>query len=194
MLYSFYPSFYGSFRTRKLSEIWPNVSEFSSYYQTCGIPTILFSSSEYNNYNINTIYALIMGRYGFSNIKSANEDQFKLRFMTVLFEYGKTWQKKMIINEKFLTMSEKEILTGSKALYNHARNPAISPSTATLEELPYIDDQNTTSYLRDPKQAYMETMENVNARATEEFLNKFKHLFIEITAPDGPLYYVEEDD
>ena len=44
-----------------------------------------------------------------------------------------------------MNLSEEDIRLGSKAIYNQALNPQTEPSTKSLEELTYINQQNTTT-------------------------------------------------
>jgi hypothetical protein len=73
---------------------------------------------------------------------------------SVIFQYGPTWEKKLDIQEKLRDLTEAEILAGAKAIYNHAFNPETTPSTASLEELNYINDQNITNYKKSKLEAY----------------------------------------
>lgn len=45
-------------------------------------------------------------------------------------------------------------MTGSKSIYNHAFNPSNEPSTASLDELDYINEQNTSNVKRSKIDAY----------------------------------------
>ena len=83
-------------------------------------------------------------------------------------------------------------MQGSKAIYNHSYNPGTSPATTTLDELPTINDQNTTNY----KKSELEALASLDAilanDVVDDFIHKFKRLFITIVAPDYPLLYSTE--
>lgn len=185
-------SYYGNFRTRTFAEIFPDADTFSTFYNDCGIPTRLLTDTAYQNYNIDTIYALLVSHYANNNIKSSAEDRFKLELMTIIYQYGPIWQKEMVNQDKILALTEEEILTGTRAIYNQARNPSTSPTTATLTELPYIDAQNTTNYSKAKGEAYAQLASYFDAEVTSRFIDKFKKLFIVVLYPDSPLYYTEE--
>lgn len=45
-------------------------------------------------------------------------------------------------------------MQGSKVINNHAFNPSGSPTTATLEELTYTNEQTTQNYKKSKLEAY----------------------------------------
>lgn len=186
-------SLYGNFRTRTFAEIFPSSDEFSQFYAECGIPTKLLQGTEYEDYSIETIYALLVSYYANNCIKSSDENRFKLELMTIIFQYGAIWQKEMATQEKILNLTDDELLVGSKAIYNQARNPSTIPSTGTLQELPYIDNQNTTQYAKPKGEGYSALSAYLDPNITRRFMDKFKKLFIIVLYPSEALWYVEED-
>ena len=71
-------------------------------------------------------------------------------------------------------------------------NPGTAPSTSSLEELPGIDDQNTTQYKKNKLDAYANLMGLLEKDVTEEFLSKFKNLFLKFVEREIPLWYITE--
>ena len=71
-------------------------------------------------------------------------------------------------------------------------NPGTAPSTSSLEELPGIDDQNTTQYKKNKLDAYANLMGLLEKDVTEEFLSKFKSLFLKFVEREIPLWYITE--
>lgn len=185
-------SYYGNFRTRTFSEIFPSDTAFAEFYETCGIPTRLLSSEEYEKYNAEVIYALLVSNFASSCIKSSDENRFKLELMSIIFEYGPVWQKEMVAQDKILALTEDELLRGSKAIYNHAMNPGTAPGTASLNELDYIDSQNTTTYSKGKGEGYAEISAYLDPNITRRFIDKFRNLFKVVAYPDDALWYVEE--
>lgn len=184
----------GSYRTRTFSDIFPDVGTFVQFYNQCGIPKMLKTSEEYENWSINTIYVLLMAEFANSHIKSSAENQFKLRVMVTIFEYGETWQRDMYLQKKLLDMSDVEILEGSKAVYNRALNPENTPSTNALEELTYINEQNTTNYRKNRPDAFNEIRNSLKPSTTKYFIDKFRPLFVSVAYPDKPLIYSVMED
>lgn len=176
-------SLYGNFRTRTFTDIYESLEEFKDDYANSGIPTTLSDS------NISTLYYLLYARYGNSNIASSDENQFKYKLLSIIFMYGPAWQKRLDIQKKLVEMSDEEMLKGSTAIYNTALNPSQAPSTETIEELNYINSQNTTKYKKGKLEGYAALYSLIETDVTEEFIGKFKKLFITIVEPDYPLWY-----
>ena len=82
----------------------------------------------------------------------------------------------------------------AKAIYNSALNPSTTPSTGSLDELTYINSQNTTNYKKSKMDAYAQLLELLEVDVTEEFLVKFKKCFKVFVAPEKPLLYVTDTE
>lgn len=181
-------SLYGNFRTRTFTDIYGSLEEFKDDYTNSGIPTTLSDS------NISTLYYLLYARYGNSNIASSDENQFKYKLMSIIFMYGPAWQKRLEIQNALTGMDIDEAVKGATAIYNQALNPSQAPTTQTLEELNYINSQNTTKYKKSKIEGYALLAELIKTDVTEAFIGKFKKLFITVVEPDYPLWYKTEGD
>lgn len=180
-------SYYGNYRTRTFAEIYPEALEFVSDYNDIFPQTM-------NESDLVKIYYLLLARYMNSHIVNSDENQFKVKLASIIFSFGPTWSKKLEIQDKLRKMSESELITGSKAIYNHSYNPSTAPSTATMEELLTIDDQNTQTHKKGKLEAYSFLWQLLATDVTSEFISKFKTLFIQIAQPDYPLWYVDEEE
>jgi len=179
------------YSTKLFSEIYEDATEFVNDYNNIGIQPII------SNQSATTLFYLLYGRYGNNPIANWDETQFKYKLFSLVFMYGPTWEKRLDIQSKLRGLSDDEILVGSKAIYNHAYNPSVSPSTSTLEEINYINDQNTTNYKRSKLDAYTILLELLETDVTEEFLGKFKICFKQFVRPEKPLLFItpeEEED
>ena len=176
-------SLYGNFRTRTFADVYTSFEDFKEDYTSCGIPTTLSDD------NLTTLYYLLYARYGNSNIASSDETQFKYKVFSTIFMYGPAWQKRLDIQQKLVNLSDDEIVKGTTAIHNSALNPSSAPSTQTLEELNYINSQNTTKYKKSQIEGYATLYALIETDVTEEFIGKFKKLFITIVEPDYPLWY-----
>jgi hypothetical protein len=181
-------SLYGNFRTRSFADIYTDLAAFKTDYTTNGIPETLSET------NLTTIYYLLYARYGNSSIASSDETQFKYKLFSTIFMYGPAWQKRLEIQKKLLELSDDEIVKGTTAIYNTALNPSQSPSTQSLEELNYINSQNTTKYKKSKIEGYATLYSLIETDVTEEFIDKFKKLFITIVEPELPLWYITEGE
>ena len=181
-------SLYGNFRTRTFADIYTELKDFKEDYVDNGIPVTISDA------NLTTLYYLLYARYGNSNIASSDETQFKYKLFSKIFMYGPAWQKRLEIQKKLMELSDDEIVKGATAIYNSALNPSQAPSTQTLEELNYINSQNTTKYKKSKLEAYAILEELIRTDVTEAFIGKFKKLFITVVEPELPLWYQTEGD
>lgn len=167
----------------KFTDVFPNVAAFSQLYTENGLPKKVSYES------INTIYYLLYARYGNNPIANNDRNQFIYKLFAIIFQYAPAWEKKLQIQENIRGLSDAEIMQGSKTIYNHALNPSTDPTTATLEELDYINDQNTTNFKRNKLEAYGAWLDLIANDVTEEFILRFKPLFRQFIAPDNVWIY-----
>ena len=180
-------SLYGNYRTRKFSEIFPKVEEFVAEY--AATPLNVISQTD-----ATVLYYLLYGHYGNSSIASSDENQFKFKLFSIIFEYGPTWSKRLEIQKQVRELTEEDLIAGGRAIYNHASNPETAPSTSSLEELNYIDNQSTTNYKKSKVEGYALLMGLLETDVSAEFINKFKKLFITVVEPEYPLWYAMEEE
>lgn len=188
MIKDYCGSLYGSYRQKNFTDVYDSVEKFLTDYNGVGLPTTISQGSA------QTLYYLLYGRYGNDVIASSDINRFKYRLFGIIFQYGPTWEKRLEIQEKLRGLSEDEILTGSRQIYNNAQNPSTEPSTDTTDELQYINEQNVTKNRRGKLDAYAMLMELLRSDVTNELLTKFKTLFLTVIEPEEPLYYVSEED
>lgn len=177
---------YGNYRTRKFADIWPSADAFIQDYQASAIPQKLKVA------DATTLYYLLYARYGNSSIANSDENQFKYKIFSTIYIGGATWAKKQEIQDKLRAMTEDEILAGTKAINNHAYNPQTAPTTDTVEELEYINEQNTTKYKKSKLDGYALLWAILNDGVTERFLREFRYHFLVVVEPQLPLWYVTD--
>lgn len=204
-----FQNLYGNYRNRNFNDIYPEVDKFEQDYKefNTGILDNSISSDA-----IRTVWLLLSARYGNSTVASENEYQFKLKLFTTIFMYGPTWEKRIEIQKAVRglinadgTISD-ELRQGGKAIYNTALNPAqpviggkgnaTGEGMNTLEELTYINSQNTTNYKKSLPESYSILVSLLETDVTAQFLDKFKKLFLTMVSPELPLWYItnKEDD
>ena len=177
---------YGNYRTRKFADIWPSADAFIQDYQASAIPQKLKVA------DATTLYYLLYARYGNSSIANSDENQFKYKIFSTIYIGGATWAKKQEIQDKLREMTEDQILAGTKAINNHAYNPQTAPTTDTVEELEYINEQNTTKYKKSKLDGYALLWAILNDGVTERFLREFRYHFLVVVEPQLPLWYVTD--
>ena len=176
------------YNTILFNDVYEDVNTFLEDYKNNGINTTITDQSA------TTLFYLLFARYGNNPIANLDITQFKYKLFATIFQYGPTWEKRLEIQSKIRGLTEEEIMLGGKAIYNHAYNPSSAPSTDTLEEINYINDQNTTKYKKSKLEAYTLLNDLLENDVTEFFLDKFKSLFKQFVASENPLLYITEDE
>ena len=181
------------YNTPLFTDIWSNSGAFVHDLTTSGIVTA-YGSMPITSINAQTLYYLLYARYGNNPIANTDINQFKYKVYSIIFQYGPTWQKRLDIQAKVRALSEEDIMAGGKAIYNQALNPSAEPGTGTLEELDYINAQNTTNYKKSKLEAYSILTDLLKTDVTEQFLDKFKICFKTFVMPEKVLLYVDDDE
>lgn len=75
--------------TKLMTEVWSSASEFLTDYQAAGIPTTISVQ------NATTLYYLLYARYGNTPIANYDENQWKYKMLSIIFQYGPTWEKRL---------------------------------------------------------------------------------------------------
>ncbi len=185
---------YGNQPTRTFCDIFPDFNTFilefegSAVYEVSRDLGIEFTTDE-----TMLTYYLLYARYGNSHIASSDESQFKYKLWSIMFQHGPTWKKKLELQREIRALNINDI-ANTKAIYNHSFNPSTEPSTATLEELTTINEQNTSNIKRAKGDAYSLFFSLLDADFSEEYINRFKKLFIKIVEPTIPLWYITEGE
>lgn len=185
---------YGNQATRTFCDIFPDVNTFILEWENSGIAeTALDLDISFSTNEIFMTYYLLYAKYGNSHIASSDENQFKYKLWSIMFQHGPTWIKKLNLQKEIRALNINDI-ANTKAIYNHSFNPSTEPSTATLEELTTINEQNTSSIKRAKGDAYSLFMSLLDADFSEEYINRFKKLFLKIVEPTIPLWYITEGE
>ena len=179
-------SLYGNYRQVKFTDVYPDVDTFLTDYNGNGIKTTISQESA------TTLYYLIYSRFGNSVIASSDTNRFKYDLFGTIFSYGPTWEKRLEIQEKLRDLTDDDLFAGATQIYNHAYNPGTAPSTNYIDELPAINEQNTSKHKKDKMSGYAMLMSLLETDVTERFLDKFKKLFLKIVQPERPLWYATE--
>lgn len=142
---------------------------------------------------IKTLYYLLYAKYANSSIASSDPNQFKYKVFATIFEYGPAWLSRLKVQEKLFNVDinaeDPEYLKGSITFNNHAQNPDTEPTTDSFDALEGINAQTTRSVKRGVLEGLEVLSDLIKTDVTEEFLGKFKKLFITVVAPQAPLWY-----
>lgn len=176
------------YSTITFTDVWDNIDDFKFDLSNSPFNACLTQDS------VNILFYLLYARYGNNPIANRDINQWKFKVFSVMFQYGPTWEKRLDIQSKLRAISDDDLLLGAKAIYNTALNPSTQPSTGSLDELTYINSQNTTNYKKSKMEAYSQLLELLEVDVTEEFLVKFKKCFKVFVAPEKPLLYVTDTE
>lgn len=180
-------TYYGGYRTRTFANIFPTEEEFITHYTSLPIPQIFTDES-----TARTLYYLLYARYGNSHVSFSDENQFVYSLFSKIFQYGGAWEKRLTIQKDLARMTEEEMRMGGEATYNSAMNPTTQSetiSTGSRDSINYINSQNKTLYTKTRLEGYSNLLALLDSDVTEDFIVKFRPLFIRVLAPDSPLLY-----
>ena len=185
-MYSCEPE-YRNYRTPGFTEIFPDVDSFLNEYKKTPI-----GLQKLKEENVKVLYFLLFGRYGNSPIASNDKTVFKYKMYMIMFTDGPIWEKKLEIQDAIrnLDLNSNELIEGGRAIYNSARNDSSSLPNSENSELPFVDSQNTTRYLKSKLDGYERLYNMIDVDFTKSFLEKFKVLFVKLI-PDETLLYCE---
>ena len=191
-------SLFGNYYTKTFTEIYDNVDKFIADYKNQnaefpnGIPAIISDT------NATTLFYMLYAKYGNSSITNMDENQFKYKLFTTIFEYGPTWEKRLSIQARLRDLTEDDILIGAKQLSQHAYNPSdeVNPNLNN-GEINTTNEQTRIKYTRSILDGYANLITLLETDVTERFLAEFKKLFISVVMPSKPLWYatnIEEEE
>lgn len=181
------------YTTLTFAQVWKNYSEFKGDYDLL-ILGFEDNPAPIKEASLKTVYYLLYARYGNNPIANTDVGQFKMKMFSTIYAYGPTWEKKQDIQKTIRALTETDLLTGAKQIYNHALNPSSEPSTSALTELEYINDQNTANYKKSKMEAYSILWSILHAEATKEFIDKFKKCFAVFIDKMPAPFYIDNDD
>lgn len=180
-------SYYGGYRTRTFTEIFTaEGDEGATYEEFARILAETPFAAKLADVDTELLFYMLYARYGNSHIAFSDENQFIFSLFTMVFQYGPTWAKRLHIQEQLRAIKDEDLVLGGHAIYNHAYNPSTEPSTEVLD---YINEQNTTNFKKSKMEGYAILMDLLDTDVSEEFLTRFRKLFIKVLAPDRPLLY-----
>lgn len=108
--------------TKLMTEIWSQASEFLTDYQNAGIPTTISTQ------NATTLYYLLYARYGNTPIANYDENQWKYKMFSIIFQYGPTWEKRLNIQDTLRGLQISDLVdNGSfRELFSHSGSESSS--------------------------------------------------------------------
>ena len=190
------------YNTMKFTDVWDSVESFKTDFATSpfngcisateGTPTE--SNPIVPHDSVSRVFYLLYAKYGNNHIANFDVNQFKFKVYSTIFMYGPTWEKRLEIQEKLRALKDEDLVKGSKAIYNTAMNPSSAPSSGSLEELQFINSQNTTNYKKSKMEGFGVLWDLLDTDVTNDFINRFKVCFFAFASPQHPLLYATDVD
>lgn len=174
------------YENKYFTQFYDSPELFIEDYQTCGLPVILKEES------LITLFYLLYAKYGNSPIANSDENQFKYKMFSIIFQYGPTWEKRLEIQAQLRGLTLEDAAIGAKSIFNHAYNPGTTPSTNDTIELDYVNDQNVSKITKAPIEAAMQLWEMLRVDVSETFLKEFQKLFLRVVKPQHTYIYTTE--
>lgn len=187
------PWFAPKYNKLTFAEVWPSQKAFLDDYSELGGYLVMPNAPVSEN-ALKTLYFLLYARYGNNPIVNNDVNQWKFKMFSVIFAYAPAWEKKVQIQKNLIGLAEADLLVGAKQIYNHALNPSTAPKTSDLEELNYINDQNTAIHKKAKMEAYGILWELIHTNHTEEFLTRFKDCFSKFVGIVPIPFYIDDVD
>ena len=178
---------YGSFPNKSFADVWNSDEKFVTDYRNSGL-----NVEDIPDDSLYKLFYLLYARYGNSIIVNNDENQFKYRVYSTIYMYGPTWYRRVEVQTELRKMSIDKLKSGGKAIYNQAAADGTAPSTATLYELPAINGQNVTNYVKSDLEGYNLLLNLLKTDVTKEFIDRFENLFMKLASSPNARYYVTE--
>lgn len=184
-------SLYGNYRTRTFADIFKSSDDFYNFYHNNGaIPETISEQS------VRVLWALLYGKHGNDCIKSSDENRFKFQLISIVWQYGPTWQRKIEIQKKLRELTDAEITAGTQMIVGEGINPSTQLSDTEIEGAG-VNNYSRQRYKKSPLEGYANLLGLLENDVTSEFINRFGKLFRQIAVPDAALWYedpnIEED-
>ena len=108
--------------TKLMTEVWSQASEFLTDYQNAGIPTTISVQ------NATTLYYLLYARYGNTPIANYDENQWKYKMFSIIFQYGPTWEKRLDVQNTLRGLQISDLVDNGSLheLFSHSASETSS--------------------------------------------------------------------
>ena len=112
--------------------------------------------------------------------------QWKLRLFTIMSDQGEVWQVKTNIQDKIResNLDTGDIYVGNKNIINTALNPNSKPSTTSLDEVTYINQQHTSGKKKGKLEAYYDLWHELKI-LNKDYMKEYKELFSKVASNDA---------
>ena len=139
--------------------------------------------------SLNKLYWLLYARYADNPIVNRSVERFKAKLVAITFQKAPTWEKKLGVQSTLRGLTEAELQTGARTIFNRALHPETEPGTDTDTELSYINTQDVSKQKRSKLDAYSYLMDVLRTDVTEELIQSYAKLFTKFVSPNVTRIY-----
>ena len=180
--------------TKLMTQVWDSATKFVYDYNHVGIPTTI------TDQNATTLYYLLYARYGNTPIANFDENQFKYKIFSVIFQYGPTWEKRLEVQGLLRQMSLDDMTIEAITATSNTATASTTASRSGSDDYSrdYSESGTNTGTVGNVS-ASSTTATNDSNTSTEGDLEDIKnHAFNPGTAPSttayAPLSYINEQN
>lgn len=139
--------------TKLMTEVWSQASDFLTDYQNAGIPTTISVQ------NATTLYYLLYARYGNTPIANYDENQWKYKMFSIIFQYGPTWEKRLDVQNTLRGLQISDLVDNGSLheLFSHSASETSSKTGS---------DNNTRTLNTTEKNTGTSTLANTGTDTT----------------------------
>ena len=178
------------YNTKLFSQVFPDFAsfkkcfdeDFDSYAKDCITAT-----------SLRTLYWLLFSKYANNPIVNYSVNQFKAKLVANTFQKGPTWERKLANQKTIRELTDSDLLTGARTIFNKALHPETEPGTDTDTELTYINAQDVSKQRRSKLDAYSYLQDILKTDVTEDFIRSYAKLFSKFVSPTVEWIYENDE-
>lgn len=142
------------------------------------------------------VWQLLAANYGHRALKLSKGDltQWEMRLCSALEQYGPAYFARLQIQKDIAALSLDDLREAGRSIINHAYNPNSEPSTSSLEELTYINEQNSSGAKLSKADALTLKWKLINTDYTALFLALVGEPLFSRFISDDPAYWYGDVD
>ena len=177
------------YNTKTFAQILPDFASFKKLFDE---DFDQYAKDCITSTSLNKLYWLLYARYADNPICNLSEERFKARLVAITFQKAPTWEKKLGVQASLRGLTEDELQTGARTIFNRALHDETEPGTNTDTELTYINSQDVSKQKRSKLDAYSDLMDVLKTDVTEEIISSYAKLFSKFVTPNITRIYVND--
>ena len=162
------------YNTKTFSQVFPDFTSFKYCFDN---DFQAYAKDCISENSLKTLYWILYSRYCDNPIVNYSEINFKAKMVSLTFQKGPTWERKLALQKDLRDLTETDLLTGARTMFNRAVHPETEPGTNTDEELDYINAQDVSKQRRSKLDAYSYLQDVLKNDVTEELIKAYSKLF-----------------